>query len=62
MRRTLAVPVDNGVLGEPEIECGSHDVTVNFNTINDFEGHVYVKVRNYFFETSVKCTFSPKIL
>ncbi|ETN68656.1 zona pellucida-like domain protein [Necator americanus] len=38
-----AIPVDNGVEGEPEIECGSSTITVNFNTRNPFEGHVYVK-------------------
>lgn len=38
-----AVPVDNGVEGEPEIECGPTSITVNFNTRNPFEGHVYVK-------------------
>jgi hypothetical protein len=38
-----AVPVDNGVEGEPEIECGPTSITVNFNTKNTFEGHVYVK-------------------
>ncbi|VDM36712.1 unnamed protein product [Toxocara canis] len=38
-----AIPVDNGVEGEPEIECGPTSITVNFNTRNNFEGHVYVK-------------------
>ncbi|KAK6041818.1 zona pellucida-like domain protein [Cooperia oncophora] len=38
-----SIPVDNGVEGEPEIECGSTAITVNFNTRNAFEGHVYVK-------------------
>ncbi|VDN35860.1 unnamed protein product [Cylicostephanus goldi] len=27
-----AIPVDNGVEGEPEIECGPSSITVNFNT------------------------------
>ncbi|VDN03276.1 unnamed protein product [Thelazia callipaeda] len=31
------------ILGEPEIECGPTSITVNFNTRNSFEGHVYVK-------------------
>lgn len=39
----VAVPVDNGVEGDPEIECGPTSITVNFNTRNTFEGHVYVK-------------------
>ncbi|VDD97674.1 unnamed protein product [Enterobius vermicularis] len=40
---TNAIPVDNGVEGDPEIECGPTSITVNFNTRNPFEGHVYVK-------------------
>ncbi|CAI5443715.1 unnamed protein product [Caenorhabditis angaria] len=38
-----SIPVDNNVEGEPEIECGPTSITVNFNTRNPFEGHVYVK-------------------
>ena len=38
-----AIPVDNSLVGEPEIECGATSITVNFNTQNPFEGHVYVK-------------------
>lgn len=38
-----AIPVDNSLVGEPEIECGPTSITVNFNTQNPFEGHVYVK-------------------
>jgi hypothetical protein len=37
-----AIPVNNGVEGEPEIECGPTSITVNFNTQSNFEGHVYV--------------------
>lgn len=40
---TIAIPLDNGVEGEPEIECGPTSITINFNTRNSFEGHVYVK-------------------
>nr|CTP81397.1 Bm5273 [Brugia malayi] len=40
---SYAIPVDNGVEGEPEIECGPTSITINFNTRNAFEGHVYVK-------------------
>ncbi|CAJ0932395.1 unnamed protein product, partial [Mesorhabditis belari] len=39
----LAIPIDNGVEGDPEIECGPTSVLVNFNTRNVFDGHVYVK-------------------
>ncbi|VDK44514.1 unnamed protein product [Anisakis simplex] len=38
-----SIPVDNGVEGKPEIECGPTSITVNFNTRNPFDGHVYVK-------------------
>lgn len=40
-----AIPIDNGVEGDPEIECGATGMTINFNTRNAFEGHVYVKGR-----------------
>lgn len=42
-----AIPVDNNVEGEPEIECGPTSITVNFNTRNPFMGHVFVKVRHF---------------
>jgi hypothetical protein len=38
-----AIPIDNGVQGDPEIECGPTSIQVTFNTQNNFEGHVYVK-------------------
>ncbi|CAJ0948104.1 unnamed protein product, partial [Mesorhabditis belari] len=38
-----SIPIDNGVEGEPEIECGPTSINVNFNTRNPFEGHIYVK-------------------
>ncbi len=38
-----STPVDNGVEGEPEIECGPTSVIISFNTKNPFDGHVYVK-------------------
>lgn len=39
----LAIPIDNGVEGDPEIECGPTSITISFNVRNNFEGHVYVK-------------------
>ncbi|CAJ0931971.1 unnamed protein product, partial [Mesorhabditis belari] len=39
----MAIPIDNGVEGDPEIECGPTSVIINFNTRNKFEGQVYVK-------------------
>ncbi|VDM48875.1 unnamed protein product [Toxocara canis] len=38
-----AIPVNNGVEGEPEIECGPTSITVNFNVQKPFEGNVFVK-------------------
>jgi hypothetical protein len=38
-----AIPINNGVQGDPEIECGPTSISVTFNTQNNFEGHVYVK-------------------
>ncbi|MCP9261628.1 hypothetical protein DINM_004973 [Dirofilaria immitis] len=38
-----AIPIDNAIEGEPEIECGPTSITVNFNTRNPFDGHIYVK-------------------
>ncbi|VDK17595.1 unnamed protein product, partial [Anisakis simplex] len=43
IHHSASIPVDNGVEGDPEIECGPASITVNFNTRNPFEGHVYVK-------------------
>uniref|UniRef100_A0A914UIN8 ZP domain-containing protein n=1 Tax=Plectus sambesii TaxID=2011161 RepID=A0A914UIN8_9BILA len=39
----FAIPIDNGVEGEPEIECGPASIAVAFVTQNAFHGHVYVK-------------------
>lgn len=42
---TRAIPIDNGITGDPEIECGPTSITVTFNTKNAFSGHVYVQNR-----------------
>ena len=39
----FANEIDNGVVGQPEIECGPDSILVNVNTKNTFEGHIYVK-------------------
>ncbi|KAK6766638.1 hypothetical protein RB195_026118 [Necator americanus] len=39
----LADIIDNGLEGEPVIECGSESLSVRFRTRSPFEGHVYVK-------------------
>uniref|UniRef100_A0A0N4VFP5 ZP domain-containing protein n=1 Tax=Enterobius vermicularis TaxID=51028 RepID=A0A0N4VFP5_ENTVE len=38
-----AIPIDNGIVGEPEIGCGPTAITVSFNLQNPFQGNVYVK-------------------
>ncbi|TMS36661.1 hypothetical protein L596_003769 [Steinernema carpocapsae] len=40
---SLCDSIDNGVTGEPTVECATDGLTVNFNTDREFEGHVYVK-------------------
>jgi hypothetical protein len=40
-----SIPIDNGVTGDPEIECGPTSIQVTFNTQNSFSGSVYVKNR-----------------
>ncbi|KRY01407.1 Cuticlin-1, partial [Trichinella pseudospiralis] len=37
------VIIDNLIIGEPEIECGTDSMLVSLNTKEPFEGHVYVK-------------------
>lgn len=38
-----AIPIDNSVDGEPEIECDATSINVMFKTRNKFEGKVYVR-------------------
>ncbi|TMS40218.1 hypothetical protein L596_006621 [Steinernema carpocapsae] len=45
LRTTVAIPIDNGVEGDPEVECGPTSIAIVFNTRNTFDGHVYVKGR-----------------
>ncbi|KRZ61345.1 Cuticlin-1 [Trichinella nativa] len=37
------VIIDNLIIGEPEVECGTDSMLVSLNTKEPFEGHVYVK-------------------
>ncbi|CAJ0608726.1 unnamed protein product [Cylicocyclus nassatus] len=39
----LADVIDNGLNGEPVIECGSESLSIRFRTRSPFEGHIYVK-------------------
>jgi len=38
-----AIPIDNGVVGDPEIQCGSASIGLSVATQNAFGGHVYVR-------------------
>jgi hypothetical protein len=38
-----ATPIDNGVVGDPEIECAATSIVVLFTTQHTFSGHVYVQ-------------------
>ncbi|RCN51078.1 hypothetical protein ANCCAN_02865 [Ancylostoma caninum] len=42
-RAVLGDIIDNGLEGEPVIECGSESLSVRFRTRSPFEGHIYVK-------------------
>lgn len=48
----VGIPLDNGVVGEPDLICGSRSMVVNFKTKSRFEGNVYVK--NYYARTDCK--------
>ncbi|CAJ0606677.1 unnamed protein product [Cylicocyclus nassatus] len=39
----MAVEIDNGVIGEPEVQCGSDSISLLFNSRNPFTGKVFVK-------------------
>lgn len=41
-----AIPIDNGVEGEPEVECGAEGIEVTFHTRRPFNGRLYVKGRH----------------
>lgn len=40
---SAAIPIDNGVEGDPKLICGSASLIVQFRTINSIEGRVYIK-------------------
>ncbi|CAI4233188.1 unnamed protein product [Auanema sp. JU1783] len=35
--------LSNGIIGEPKVECGPNSMTVSFDMVEAFEGHIYVK-------------------
>ncbi|WKX96683.1 hypothetical protein Q1695_012820 [Nippostrongylus brasiliensis] len=39
----LSLEVDNGVVGEPEVQCGSDSISLIFNSRNPFAGKIFVK-------------------
>ncbi|VDD97832.1 unnamed protein product [Enterobius vermicularis] len=48
-------------LGEPRVECLSDSIRVNFDTENEFEGHVYVKGHYGHRECRVDATLITKV-
>ena len=42
MYRTLRTKTLN-IIGQPEVECSAESIIISFGTLNEFEGHVYVK-------------------
>uniref|UniRef100_A0A914VUB9 ZP domain-containing protein n=2 Tax=Plectus sambesii TaxID=2011161 RepID=A0A914VUB9_9BILA len=49
-----SIPIDNGVIGEPVIECGSETITVSFKAQNSFFGRMFVKGFSHDEESCVK--------
>lgn len=41
--RVSGTTIDNGVKGEPILECAADSMSITFMTEKEFEGHVYVK-------------------
>ncbi|XGW08026.1 hypothetical protein V3C99_010833 [Haemonchus contortus] len=39
----LTLEIDNGVIGEPEVQCGSDSISLLFHSRNPFGGKVFVK-------------------
>ncbi|CAD6188724.1 unnamed protein product [Caenorhabditis auriculariae] len=39
----FADTIDNGLIGEPYVQCGSESLSIRFKTQSAFEGHAYVK-------------------
>ncbi|GMR36256.1 hypothetical protein PMAYCL1PPCAC_06451, partial [Pristionchus mayeri] len=37
------VTIDNGILGDPEVRCGSEDISLHFATAKPFMGKIFVK-------------------
>lgn len=38
-----AIPIPNGLVGDPEVECGEDSIIVVWNTEQNFEGKIFVK-------------------
>jgi hypothetical protein len=51
-QHVYSTPIDNGIHGEPEVECDADRVSANFNTNKPWQGNLYVD--NHFNETGCK--------
>lgn len=39
----ISTPIDNGLVGEPLVQCTPDSISVFFQTRNPFHGHVFAK-------------------
>lgn len=54
--RSLAIPINNGVVGPPEIECGTKEISISVSTQQAFNGRIYAKGFSDVLECSVRGT------
>lgn len=40
---TYAIPIDNGVVGEPSVQCDTAQIRVDFSVRNAFQGRIFAK-------------------
>ncbi|CAB3399241.1 unnamed protein product [Caenorhabditis bovis] len=56
-----ALQIDNGLIGEPVILCGSESLTIHFKTKEAFEGHSYVKGHYSTKQCRTDATLEPSV-
>lgn len=39
--------IDNGVVGEPEVDCGVAGIAVDVVTLHPFQGRLYIQVLEF---------------
>ncbi|CAI2358220.1 unnamed protein product [Caenorhabditis sp. 36 PRJEB53466] len=53
--------IDNGLIGNPFVQCGSEHLSINFKTRSAFEGHAYVKGHYSMKECRTDATLEPTV-